>query len=32
MRVWPENALLTILVLAGLDGVTEPALAVRQGK
>jgi acetylornithine deacetylase/succinyl-diaminopimelate desuccinylase-like protein len=28
----PQNALLTILVLAGLDGVTTPALAVRQGK
>jgi len=28
----PQNALLTILVLAGLDGVTKPALAVRQGK
>jgi tripeptide aminopeptidase len=28
----PQNALLTILVLSGLDGVTKPALAVRQGK
>jgi acetylornithine deacetylase/succinyl-diaminopimelate desuccinylase-like protein len=28
----PQNALLTILVLTGLDGVTKPALAVRQGK
>src|ERR1700686_5359612 len=28
----PQNALLTILVLAGLDGVSKPALAVRQGK
>jgi acetylornithine deacetylase/succinyl-diaminopimelate desuccinylase-like protein len=28
----PQNALLTMLVLAGLDGVTKPALAVRQGK
>ena len=28
----PQSALLTILVLAGLDGVTKPALAVRQGK
>ncbi|MFL6828470.1 MAG: M20/M25/M40 family metallo-hydrolase [Bradyrhizobium sp.] len=28
----PQNALLTVLVLAGLDGVTKPALAVRQGK
>ena len=26
----PQNALLTILVLTGLDGVTKPALAVRQ--
>jgi tripeptide aminopeptidase len=26
----PQNALLTILMLAGLDGVTKPALAVRQ--
>jgi len=24
--------LLTVLVLAGLDGVSKPALAVRQGK
>jgi tripeptide aminopeptidase len=28
----PQNALLTILTLTGLDGVTKPALAVRQGK
>jgi acetylornithine deacetylase/succinyl-diaminopimelate desuccinylase-like protein len=28
----PQNALLTILVLTGLDGVTRPALAVRQGR
>jgi tripeptide aminopeptidase len=28
----PQNALLTILVLTGLDGVTKPALAVRQAK
>ncbi len=28
----PQNALLTILMLAGLDGVTKPALQVRQGK
>jgi tripeptide aminopeptidase len=28
----PQNALLTILVLSGLDGATRPALAVRQGK
>src|SRR5713226_7676088 len=28
----PQNALLTILVLAGLDGVTKPALQVRVGK
>jgi tripeptide aminopeptidase len=28
----PQNALLTILMLTGLDGVTEPALAVRQRK
>src|SRR3954468_12486783 len=28
----PQNAVLTMLVLAGLDGVTKPALAVRQGK
>jgi len=28
----PQNALLTILVLTGLDGVTKPALQVRQGK
>jgi acetylornithine deacetylase/succinyl-diaminopimelate desuccinylase-like protein len=28
----PQSALLTTLVLAGLDGATRPALAVRQGK
>lgn len=28
----PQNALLTMLVLTGLDGVTKPALAVRAGK
>ncbi|HET6839278.1 MAG TPA: M20/M25/M40 family metallo-hydrolase [Bradyrhizobium sp.] len=28
----PQNALLTMLVLTGLDGVTAPALAVRPGK
>jgi tripeptide aminopeptidase len=28
----PQNALLTILVLAGLDGVSKPALAARQVK
>jgi tripeptide aminopeptidase len=28
----PQNALLTMLVLAGLDGVTRPTLAVRAGK
>jgi len=28
----PQNALLTILVLSGLDGLTKPALQVRQGK
>ena len=28
----PQNALLTVLTLAGLDGVTKPALAVRAGK
>jgi tripeptide aminopeptidase len=28
----PQNALLTVLTLAGLDGVTQPALAVRAGK
>jgi acetylornithine deacetylase/succinyl-diaminopimelate desuccinylase-like protein len=28
----PQNALLTILVLTGLDGVTKPVLPVRQGK
>ncbi|CAN7687771.1 M20/M25/M40 family metallo-hydrolase [Bradyrhizobium sp. LjRoot220] len=27
----PQNALLTVLMLTGLDGVTKPALAVRQG-
>jgi tripeptide aminopeptidase len=26
----PQNALLTVLMLSGLDGVTRPALAVRQ--
>lgn len=26
----PQNALLTVLMLVGLDGVTKPALAVRQ--
>jgi tripeptide aminopeptidase len=26
----PQNALLTVLMLAGLDGVSKPALAVRQ--
>ena len=28
----PQNALLTILVLTGLEGVAKPALQVRQGK
>jgi tripeptide aminopeptidase len=28
----PQSALLTALVLAGLDGTTKPALPVRQGK
>ena len=28
----PQNALLTVLTLAGLDGVTRPALAVRAAK
>jgi tripeptide aminopeptidase len=28
----PQNALLTILMLTGLDGVTKPALQVRAGK
>jgi acetylornithine deacetylase/succinyl-diaminopimelate desuccinylase-like protein len=28
----PQNALLTLLVLTGLDGVTKPTLAVRPGK
>jgi len=28
----PQNALLTMLVLTGLDGVSKPALAVRQRK
>ena len=28
----PQNALLTMLVLTGLDGVSKPALAVRAGK
>jgi tripeptide aminopeptidase len=27
----PQNALLTVLMLSGLHGVTKPALAVRQG-
>jgi tripeptide aminopeptidase len=27
----PQNALLTVLMLVGLDGATKPALAVRQG-
>jgi len=30
--VAPQRALLTILMLTGLDGVTKPALKVRQGK
>ena len=28
----PQNALLTVLALVGVDGVTKPALAVRAGK
>jgi len=28
----PQNALLTILMLTGMDGVSKPALAVRPGK
>src|SRR5436190_14954854 len=28
----PQNALLTVLMLSGLDGVTKPALPVRAGK
>ena len=28
----PQNALLTVLMLSGLDGVSKPALAVRQSK
>jgi acetylornithine deacetylase/succinyl-diaminopimelate desuccinylase-like protein len=28
----PQNALLTVLMLSGLDGVSKPALAVRQAK
>jgi tripeptide aminopeptidase len=28
----PQNALLTMLMLTGLDGVTKPALQVRAGK
>ena len=28
----PQNALLTVLMLTGLDGVTKPALLVRAGK
>jgi tripeptide aminopeptidase len=27
----PQSALITVLMLSGLDGVTKPALAVRQG-
>lgn len=27
----PQNALLTVLMLSGLDGVTKPALSVRKG-
>ena len=27
----PQNALLTVLILSGLDGVTKPALPVRSG-
>jgi hypothetical protein len=30
--VGPQNALLTVLVLTGLEGVTKPALQLRQGK
>lgn len=26
----PQNALLTVLMLSGLDGVTKPALSVRK--
>jgi hypothetical protein len=26
----PQNALLTVLILTGLDGVTKPALTVRK--
>jgi tripeptide aminopeptidase len=28
----PQNALLTVLMLSGLDGVTKPALPVRAAK
>jgi hypothetical protein len=28
----PQNALLTVLMLTGLDGVSKPTLAVRAGK
>jgi hypothetical protein len=28
----PQHALLTILVLTGFEGVSKPALQVRQGK
>jgi hypothetical protein len=28
----PQSALLTILVLTGLDGATKPTLAVRQAR
>jgi tripeptide aminopeptidase len=28
----PQNALLTVLILTGLDGVTKPALQVRAGR
>jgi hypothetical protein len=28
----PQNALLTVLVRTGLDGVTKPALQVRQAE
>lgn len=27
----PQSALITVLMLSGLDGVSKPALAVRQG-
>ena len=29
-RYGPQNALLTVLMLTGLDGVTKPALTVRK--